>query len=92
MNKTRMLIVFFLFTALMVTACTLEGDIEEVLEKAGIKNDNIDNPYSPAVPSGVIASAESSSRITISRYGRYHHLSRHWTVSKYHLLLQSSCL
>ena len=63
MNKTRMYIVFSLLTVLMITACTLEGDIEEVLEKAGVGNNNNSNKL--AAPSGVTATAESSSSIII---------------------------
>jgi len=63
MKKTRMYIVFSLLTVLMITACTLEGDIEEVLEKAGVGNNN--NPNKLAAPSGVTAEAESSSSIII---------------------------
>jgi len=74
MNRTRMYVCFLLLAVLMVTACTLEGDLDEVRNKAGIWNDNYDpyNPYDPyypntlAAPSGVTASAYSSSSIYIS--------------------------
>jgi len=88
MNKTRMYIVFSLFTVLMVTTCTLEGDIEEVLEKAGVGNNN--NPNKLAAPSGVTATAESSSSIIVSwnsvsgadGYYVYHSLSESGDYSK----------
>ena len=64
MNKTKRTYVFYLLlTALMVTTCTLEGDIEEVLEKVVIRNNN---PNTSGVPYGLTAWAESSSSITIS--------------------------
>jgi len=44
MNKTRTYVFSVLLTALMVTACTLEGGIETILEKAGIEKGNSDIP------------------------------------------------
>ena len=64
MKKTRTYIFSLLLTALMVTACSLEGDIDEVLEKAGLRDNN--KPNTSAAPSGVTARAVSSSSITIS--------------------------
>jgi len=65
-KETKTYFLLILLTALLVTACTLEGDIEAVLEKAGIENgnNNGNNNYL-ATPSGVTAEAESSSSITV---------------------------
>ena len=69
MNKIRTYAFSLLLTALMVTACTLEGDIDAVLEKAGIENSN--SPNNPTnnlliTPEYVEAWPESSSSIVIS--------------------------
>ena len=51
MNKTRTYIFFSLLTVLMVTACTLEGDLDAVRKKAGIEDDYY---YDPGTPSNTI--------------------------------------
>jgi len=64
MNKTRTYVFFLLLTALMVTACTLEGDLETVKRMAGIGNNNEDSdpydPYNPSYPSNTINLAFNS--------------------------------
>lgn len=74
MNKTGKYIFLTLLTALMVAACSLEGDIDEVLSKAGIEKPGNSNGMS--VPSGLTAYAESSSSISI--YWHYYSDSDIW--------------
>jgi len=64
MNKTRTYVFSLLLAALMVTACTLEGDLETVKRRAGIEVDDPYDPYNPSnnqlsAPSGVMTEGDT---------------------------------